>query len=127
MGDGELPYGKVIHAIDVAQGAGVDRVGVVTESMRQSAQSSAASRYRDLRGLAKAAKKRKGRAVSAAPFLRSLRDPTVLAALDTGGFVAHAHRHDADLLDAGALGGVDHLDDLAVAQRRVADDEHRLF
>ena len=35
MGDGELPYGKVIHAIDVAKGAGVDRVGVVTESMRK--------------------------------------------------------------------------------------------
>jgi len=35
MGDGELPYGKVVHAIDVAKGAGIDRVGVVTESMRQ--------------------------------------------------------------------------------------------
>src|SRR3954462_10877797 len=34
MGDGELPYGQVIHAIDLAKGAGVDRVGVVTESMR---------------------------------------------------------------------------------------------
>jgi biopolymer transport protein TolR len=42
MGDGELPYGKVIHAIDVAKGAGVDRVGVVTEGMRR--QASAASR-----------------------------------------------------------------------------------
>jgi biopolymer transport protein ExbD len=37
MGDGELAYGKVIHAIDVAKGAGVDRVGVVTESMRRTA------------------------------------------------------------------------------------------
>jgi biopolymer transport protein TolR len=35
MGDGELPYGKVIHAIDVAKGAGVDRVGIVTESRRK--------------------------------------------------------------------------------------------
>ena len=33
------------------------------------------------------------------------------------GFRAHAFRDDADLLDAGALGGVDHLDDLAIAQR----------
>ena len=37
MGDGELPYGKVIHAIDVAKGAGVEKVGVVTESMRRAA------------------------------------------------------------------------------------------
>ena len=35
MGDGALPYGKVVHAIDLAKGAGVERVGVVTESMRQ--------------------------------------------------------------------------------------------
>ena len=35
MGDGELPYGQVIHAIDLAKGAGVERVGVVTESMRR--------------------------------------------------------------------------------------------
>jgi biopolymer transport protein TolR len=35
MGDGELPYGRVIHAIDLAKGAGVERVGIVTESMRR--------------------------------------------------------------------------------------------
>ena len=42
MGDGELPYGQVIHAIDVAKGAGVDRVGVVTESMRAAGSSAPA-------------------------------------------------------------------------------------
>ena len=40
---------------------------------------------------------------------------------------AHAFGDDADLLDPRALGGVDDVDDLAVAKRRVADDEHRLF
>ena len=35
MGDGSLPYGRIIEAIDVAKGAGVQRVGVVTESMRR--------------------------------------------------------------------------------------------
>lgn len=35
MGDGQLPYGRIVAAIDIAKGAGVDRVGVVTESMRQ--------------------------------------------------------------------------------------------
>jgi len=44
MGDGELPYGKVVHAIDVAKGAGVDRVGVVTESMRRAAGTATPSR-----------------------------------------------------------------------------------
>jgi biopolymer transport protein TolR len=34
MGDGSLRYGDVVHAIDIAKGAGVQRVGVVTESMR---------------------------------------------------------------------------------------------
>ena len=34
MGDGSLPYGDVVHAIDIARGAGVQRLGVVTESMR---------------------------------------------------------------------------------------------
>jgi biopolymer transport protein TolR len=37
MGDGELAYGRVVEAIDIAKGAGVERVGVVTESMRRSA------------------------------------------------------------------------------------------
>ena len=44
MGDGELPYGKVVQAIDVAKGAGVDRVGVVTESMRRAPAAPSASR-----------------------------------------------------------------------------------
>jgi len=35
MGDGRLPYGRIVDAIDIAKGAGVDRVGVVTESMRR--------------------------------------------------------------------------------------------
>jgi biopolymer transport protein ExbD len=34
IGDGSLPYGDVVRAIDIARGAGVQRVGVVTESMR---------------------------------------------------------------------------------------------
>lgn len=34
MGDGSLRYGDVVQAIDIARGAGVQRVGVVTESMR---------------------------------------------------------------------------------------------
>jgi biopolymer transport protein ExbD len=35
MGDGRLAYGRILEAIDKAKGAGVERVGVVTESMRQ--------------------------------------------------------------------------------------------
>jgi biopolymer transport protein ExbD len=35
MGDGRLPYGRIVDAIDIAKGAGVDHVGVVTESMRR--------------------------------------------------------------------------------------------
>ena len=35
MGDGRLPYGRIVEAIDVAKGAGVDKVGIVTESMRR--------------------------------------------------------------------------------------------
>jgi len=35
MGDGRLPYGRIVEAIDAAKGAGVDKVGIVTESMRQ--------------------------------------------------------------------------------------------
>jgi biopolymer transport protein TolR len=33
-GDGSLRYGEVIRVIDAAKGAGVERVGVITESMR---------------------------------------------------------------------------------------------
>jgi len=32
--DGRLPYGRVVSVIDAAKGAGVSRVGVITESMR---------------------------------------------------------------------------------------------
>jgi biopolymer transport protein ExbD len=35
MGDGSLPYGRIVEAIDAAKGAGVDKVGIVTESMRK--------------------------------------------------------------------------------------------
>src|SRR4029450_4535119 len=35
VGDGSLPYGRIVEAIDAAKGAGVDKVGVVTESMRR--------------------------------------------------------------------------------------------
>jgi biopolymer transport protein ExbD len=38
MGDGRLSYGRIVEAIDIAKGAGVDRVGVITESMRKPAQ-----------------------------------------------------------------------------------------
>ena len=34
-GDGSLRYGEVIRVIDAAKGAGVERVGIVTESMRR--------------------------------------------------------------------------------------------
>ena len=35
LGDGQLPYGRIVEAIDIAKGAGVERVGVITEGMRQ--------------------------------------------------------------------------------------------
>jgi biopolymer transport protein ExbD len=34
-GDGGLRYGEIVTVIDAAKGAGVERVGVVTESMRR--------------------------------------------------------------------------------------------
>jgi biopolymer transport protein ExbD len=34
MGDGSLRYGRIVEAIDKAKGAGVERVGIVTERMR---------------------------------------------------------------------------------------------
>jgi biopolymer transport protein ExbD len=37
MGDGSLPYGRIVEAIDIAKGAGVVRVGVVTDSVRRPA------------------------------------------------------------------------------------------
>jgi len=35
MADGRLRYGLIIEAIDIAKGAGVEKVGIVTESMRK--------------------------------------------------------------------------------------------
>jgi biopolymer transport protein ExbD len=35
MGDGRLRYGDIVSVIDAARGAGVERVGIVTASMRQ--------------------------------------------------------------------------------------------
>ncbi len=38
IGDGTVRYGEIAHIIDAAVGAGVTRVGIVTEGMRQAAQ-----------------------------------------------------------------------------------------
>lgn len=35
MGAGTLRYGEIVNVIDAAKGAGVERVGIVTEKMRQ--------------------------------------------------------------------------------------------
>ena len=35
MADGRLRYGDIVQVIDAAKGAGVSRVGIVTESMRR--------------------------------------------------------------------------------------------
>jgi len=35
MGDARLNYGRIVEAIDIAKGAGVEKVGIVTESMRK--------------------------------------------------------------------------------------------
>jgi biopolymer transport protein ExbD len=40
MGAGTLRYGDIVTVIDAARGAGVDRVGIVTEGMRQAGRSS---------------------------------------------------------------------------------------
>ncbi len=36
MGAGSRPYGEIVAIVDAAKGAGVTRVGIVTESMRKS-------------------------------------------------------------------------------------------
>ncbi len=36
IGDASLRYGKIIDVLDAAKGAGVDRVGIVTDGMRNS-------------------------------------------------------------------------------------------
>lgn len=41
IGDGSLPYGAIARVIDAATGAGVTRVGIVTEAMRREAQARA--------------------------------------------------------------------------------------
>ena len=38
MGDSGLRYGLIVEAIDIAKGAGVEKVGIVTESMRKGVQ-----------------------------------------------------------------------------------------
>jgi biopolymer transport protein ExbD len=35
IGDGSVRYGEIVTLIDIATGAGVDRIGVITEGMRQ--------------------------------------------------------------------------------------------
>jgi biopolymer transport protein TolR len=35
MGAGSLRYGEIVEVIDVAKGAGVEKVGIVTEGMRR--------------------------------------------------------------------------------------------
>jgi biopolymer transport protein ExbD len=37
VGDGNLPYANIIYVIDSAKGAGVEKVGIVTEGMRREA------------------------------------------------------------------------------------------
>ena len=37
IGPGSIPYGTAIEVIDAAKGAGVERVGIVTEGMRKAA------------------------------------------------------------------------------------------
>ena len=39
VADGLLPYADIIYVIDTAKGAGVEKVGIVTEGMRRDAQS----------------------------------------------------------------------------------------
>src|SRR5205807_4803097 len=55
----------------------------------------------------------------------STTDSRLIRAGRAGG-LPHPFGDDADLLDPGALGGVDDVDDVFVAQRPGAGDEHRL-
>ena len=41
VGDGQVPYSDIIYVIDSAKGAGVEKVGIVTEGMRKAAQGGA--------------------------------------------------------------------------------------
>src|SRR5216684_2866284 len=40
--DGKIPYGKVVEAMDVAKGAGVERIGIISEKMVEQAGGAAA-------------------------------------------------------------------------------------
>jgi biopolymer transport protein ExbD len=40
--DGKVPYGKVVEAMDVAKGAGVERIGIISEKMIEQAGGAAA-------------------------------------------------------------------------------------
>jgi biopolymer transport protein TolR len=42
LGAGTLPYGNIVQAIDAARGAGVDKVGIVTEGKRNAGRSAGA-------------------------------------------------------------------------------------
>jgi len=35
-GDGPLRYGEIVEVIDASKGAGVSRVGIITDGMRRS-------------------------------------------------------------------------------------------
>ena len=41
VGDGSLRYGDIVAVIDAAKGAGVEKVGIITEGMRKAAQAGA--------------------------------------------------------------------------------------
>ena len=41
VADGKIPYANIIYVIDTAKGAGVEKVGIVTEGMRKAAQGGA--------------------------------------------------------------------------------------
>jgi biopolymer transport protein ExbD len=40
MGAASLPYQAIVDVLDAAKGAGVDRVGIITEGMRRAAAAS---------------------------------------------------------------------------------------
>jgi len=42
-GSGKVPYGRVVEAMDVARGAGVERIGIISESMTGEATPDAAA------------------------------------------------------------------------------------
>jgi biopolymer transport protein ExbD len=46
-GAGNLRYGDIIEVIDAAKGAGVEKVGIVTEAMRRAAGAGAGTRRAD--------------------------------------------------------------------------------